>query len=587
MRSNCNSARGIAAWAGLALLSAGAASQPVTPQMWSTEQAAAAQDRKDELQALQTKESACAKADERDDMLLAAAPGLANPSKEDRAELLTAQLRALALESQHWRSECETALQKALDARSKRINAVKALSAKALQGIEAPLPAIAATATAAPTREEIQKLIDNAKQAQEKVDAQRRNLVGIFDEVDRATAAAFELSGEHGEKLLKQARGLQDRAQQSRFQRAHAQAAATHFVDWALELKRCDLAAFEADCAGQAAKSYGQAKAAQQLMERALKQSKQASDKVLDGALRITIGAEYPDPEDKPKRLEAYRFAKVLEDYPDAAAPFAEDSFTLLGGTTGTASLQLSLNKAQSAGWNRLSLIVSAPLADGQGELFGSADGLATSRSFTFAWQAAGLRGRLLGTQQWLWATSLEFGWGYETRSYYEDGPLSLGQQALDKTVLPWKLGASFAFHQAGGRNAHLVRIQAQRTHDLKPAEIRCPAGDNPDQLFITCVAASFGPPQRQTAAVLGYEYRLKGSNFAWSPSIAFNTHSRVTTLASPIYLVRSADDEKRPLNAGIQLSWSSKGRTSITDRTEGLWSWGVFVGAPFRLFGP
>jgi hypothetical protein len=60
-----------------------------------------------------------------------------------------------------------------------------------------------------------------------------------------------------------------------------------------------------------------------------------------------------------------------------------------------------------------------------------------------------------------------------------------------------------------------------------------------------------------------------------------------VTTLASPIYLVRSADDEKRPLNAGIQLSWSSKGRTSITDRTEGLWSWGVFVGAPFRLFGP
>ena len=601
MKSPCIGIRQTAALALLAALGAQAASpsaqQPAFAE-FSDLQRAAAKARKAETAALQDKESLCTNADEMDDLLLLAGGELTEVGDElrefkgtaearlgaqSRFANLAVRVRALAELAQTRREGCERAEREAVQAKALRKSAVSQLSALAARSVGSVAPASTAAAASAPLRAEVRALIADAQVAQAKAEERRQGLAGIYEEVDRATASALSLTAKADAGLLDRALDLQAGAAESRAKRARAQKAATQLVDKALQLKRCDLLDYSGPCAGDLAMVYGQAQAASRQLTRALEESDNTAQKVLDDALEINVGADHPP---GPARIKAYRFAKVLENYPDAKAPFAKDSFEILGGSTGVASLQIGLNSILPAGWNRVSLTVSAPLTEGQGDLFGSADGLANSRSFTFAWQAARLPGRLLGTANWLWAASLEIGWGYETRSYYEDGPMAFSKGSVDKTVLPWKWGTAMAFHEVGSRNAHLVTVQAQRTHDLSPAEIRCPAGPNGDLMFVSCVQSAFGPPKRHSAAVLGYEYRFKGADFALSPSITFNTRSRVTTLGLPIYLVRSAEDEKRPLNAGIRLAWSSKGRTSITDRTDSLWTWGIFVGAPFKLFG-
>ena len=66
---------------------------------------------------------------------------------------------------------------------------------------------------------------------------------------------------------------------------------------------------------------------------------------------------------------------------------------------------------------------------------------------------------------------------------------------------------------------------------------------------------------------------------------MSYNTRSEVTEIGLPLYLVRSADDDKRPFNAGIRADWISKGKESITGSTKNTWSFGVFVGTAFSLF--
>ncbi len=571
-----------------------------------------------ERRALETRQRRCADADLNDDELLRASNQHADllqksaDARLERKELeaikadlgkLALSIPATAAKSNTKRSECDWAKHAATEKKSLRETALQTLSTVAALGVDgrvvvatnAPAPAATPASAAAagkpaplsppgfaPLAHELRNLVETAAKAQDEAEGQRKSLAGIYDEVDKATAQALDLKQIGDAQYLEDARRLQHQVDASRSERRSAQAAATDLVDKALRMKSCALA-YDAACAEAMRDVYRDGRIAQDVHERALQRSKALADEALDTALRINIAHTHADAK---SRVDAYRFAKVLQDHPDSNAPFAKDSFQILAGRDSAASLQFGLNSLLPKGWSRVSAKVSTPLTEGKTDLFGSADGLANSRSVSLAWQAGGLRGKVLATDNWLWATSLQLGSGYQTREYYEDGPTAFTKGITSQTVQPSEIGAAFALHEAGGRNAHLLTIKGQRTHELKPAEIRCPVDKSADLAFVSCVNGSFGPPTAERALVLGYEYRFKGTDFALSPSVAYNTRSHVTTFGLPLYLVRSADDDKRPLNAGFRLERSSKGKTSITGKTESNWSWGVFVGAPFKLFG-
>lgn len=482
--------------------------------------------------------------------------------------------RSVARQAQAAREACDAARQLLRRGETALADARTELRARALE------PAL-------PSKLELEAYLKYAKKAQEEVEAIRTKLAGVYDTVDKATSQALGLTDPGDATRMEEAKSLQRTADSSRRAVSQAQTAANGLVDTALQLQACLLAeaAKPGDtCGAQVPRLYAMARQQQAAHEDGLKAAKKHLDELADMALKIDVDSRWPD---KPSRLKAYEFAKVLRDYPDATAPFARDSFQILAGRKSAASIQFGLESLLPAGWRRVTLKASTPLGDGNyTELFGSADGLDNGRRLALAWDAEGFRGRLFGTQSMLWAGSLEVGWGYQDLAYYPDSAAAFSDGKLSKRVLPWELAGSVALHETGNTRAHLLSFKRQRTYESAQARIRCPAGAADGSLgYVDCITGAVGEPTGRRAWVLGYQLRYKGSDFAVSPSLAYNARTEVVSLGLPLYLVKSADDPKRPLNAGIRLDWSSRGDPAITGRDRSAWTWGVFVGAPFALF--
>jgi hypothetical protein len=553
----------IASWcvgAGLGVTATAVCAVGSLPDLQATrERVVAAKQSLTQAQANETE--ACAAADRLDDDLLRVT---GDPKREHRA---------VAQEAQAARRACSEARQLYKRQEAALAEARADLRARALE------PTL-------PTRVELAAYLQHAKKAQEEVETARAKLAGVYDTVDKATSQALGLTDPGDAGRMTEAKLMQSTAEASRRAVSQAQAAANALVDTALQLQACLLAEAAqpgSPCTTQVPRLYDSAKQQQAIHESSLKTAKAHLESLADMALRIDVDSRWPD---KAARLKAYEFGKVLRDYPDATAPFAKDSFQILAGRKSAASIQFGLESVLPNGWRRVTMKASSPLGDGAyTELFGSADGLDNGRRLALAWDAEGFRGRFLGSEKVLWAGGLELGWGYQDLAYYGDGVSAFADGKQSKRVLPWELAGSLAVHETGNARAHLLSFKRQRTYESARARIRCPTGVADGSLdYVDCITGPVGEPTGRRAWVLGYELRYKGSDFALSPSLAYNTRTEVASVGLPLYLVKSADDPKRPLNAGVRLDWSSRGDPSITGRERSAWTWGVFVGAPFSL---
>ena len=186
-----------------------------------------------------------------------------------------------------------------------------------------------------------------------------------------------------------------------------------------------------------------------------------------------------------------------------------------------------------AGGSSNVTLLFSAPLADqGASRVFSYADGLTGVPKVGLSYVFADTR-PLPWTDTGLFSMSTGLRFGTQTRSYGEDGP-TFPKAASSVRVSPWSLSVAAIGHDPSTRNAHLIRASWQRAFKDGPSKNRCPVDRNGGM---------------------------------------------------PLYLVRSADNDKRPFNAGIRADRTSKGKESISGNTKNQWSFGVFFGADFSQF--
>lgn len=227
-----------------------------------------------------------------------------------------------------------------------------------------------------------------------------------------------------------------------------------------------------------------------------------------------------------------------------------------------------------------MSLLLSAPLGD---RVVSQADGLTGLPKVGLSYQQASVS-PALGSKTLLYSAGAGLRFGYDKRSYYRDGP-TLPKASTDIRVSPWDLTGAVVLRDPGTHNAHVLRLSWQRSCEDGPSKNRCPIDATGDFGFADCVTGKFGAPKARNAGVLSYQYRYQTDAFAVSPTLTTNTRSRVTEVGLPLYLVRNADDDKRPFYAGIRADWTSKCKASITGTTRNTWFFGVFVGTSFSLF--
>lgn len=490
--------------------------------------------------------------------------------------------QALARAAQVKRGLCDQWKLSSADARSRAAAARLLLRevAAAPAAMQTPAPDVArrpAGGSRLPAKTDLQAIVAQAQEAQERVGKERAASQGVYDTVDRATKAALALSQPTDLLWVDTSQAMQDDAAAARAAAHKAQISANKFIKHALTIKACLISAAN-DCGTLHAETYEIARTARDEMNDSLDLSKRKRESLAESAAVIEVAGLWND---DAQRAKALRFAKLIEKYPDANAPFAQNAFTLLASNKEkSAAIRMGWDRLYAGGWRQVTLSFSAPIGD---RVVSYADGLTGLPKVGIGYQMASVS-RAFDSDSLLYAAAAGLRFGYDRRSYYADGP-TFPKSATDVRVSPWELSSAVVLHDANTSNAHLIRASWQRTFEDGPTRNRCPAGSTSDISFVDCITGTIGAPKARQAGVLTYQYRYQTEGFAISPTVTYNTRSKVTEIGLPLYLVRSADDEKRPFNAGIRADWISKGKESITGSTKNTWSFGVFVGTSFSLF--
>lgn len=423
-------------------------------------------------------------------------------------------------------------------------------------------------------------LVNAGREAQAEVEKQKTAARKLYGLIDEATAAAMALQSKDDQSLVTAAKGLQKKADEALRAAGQAQSKANEVVDAALAVKHCQLDKTN-DCVQVAAPDFAKGNAARAEMDRQIDIAKRNIAAVTEATAQIIVAKEVDDGND---RVNALAFRKLLEKYPLAGAPFTKDGVTLLASTKEKkATLVISGSSLLSHDWRRWALRISSPLGeDGQGQPIRYARSGVNQPSFGLSYDWGG--GKFFGAKSLLRSFSLGANVSYSDETYRSDDlDADLSADATKKRYWPSNVYLAGVVHDTTTKNAHLLRLAYQRQYEAKAKTIRCPAGGT-DGLAVKCITASFGAPSLSEEGVVTYEYRYKGSDFAFSPSVTHNWVNRVTEVGMPIYLVKSADDDKRPLTGGLRIDWRSKPKHAApTDKNE--WSIGVFVGGAFSLF--
>lgn len=433
-----------------------------------------------------------------------------------------------------------------------------------------------------PTAEELQSVVVNAQDAQEKVDKARAALVGVYDVVDSATKAALKLQLKTDGSLVTTSNDFQDLARGARDARSDAQTAANAFLKEALVIKACLLTESKT-CGSAHALAYGNAVAQQSRMNVALALSKEKLKQLTTAAAEVEVAVVYTNPI---QRVDALRFAKLLETYPEAGAPFAKNGYSLIVSSKETsASIKLGLNRLFPSGWREASVLFSAPLSGSRpSNVFNYADGLIGLPKVGLSYALMDAR-PVSDKGTWLVSFTTGLRVGYETRNYYATGP-AFPQSDSSVRLLPWTASVAGVGHDVGTRRAHVLRASWQRIYKDGPVKNRCPVDRTGDVLFVDCITGNFGAPTARNEGVLSYQYRYRNEaeSFAASPTLTHNTRTRVTEFGLPIYLWHGEEEGKATFNTGIRIDWVGKGKEAISGNTRNKWSFGIFVGAPFSL---
>lgn len=431
--------------------------------------------------------------------------------------------------------------------------------------------------TRAPSRIDLQAIVTQALDAQERVGKERAATQDVYETVDRATKAALKLTEARDGRWVERSQEMQAEAAAARTAAGDAQKSANKFVQHALTIHRCLISA-TVDCGARQVTAYESARAARDAMNEKLQLSKSKREQLSESVSTIEVAGAWKDDAQRGKALQ---FAKLVEKYPDANAPFAQNAFTLLASNKDkSAAIKLGWDRLYPGGWRQVSLSFSAPFGD---RVLSYADGLTGLPKVGIGYQLASVS-KAFGSESLLYSAAAGLKFGYDKRAYYEDGP-TVPKAATDVRVSPWELSGAMVLHDASTSNSHVLRAAWQRTFEDGPTKNRCPSGTEADVRFVDCITGAFGAPNAREAGLFVYQYRYQTDAFAISPTLSYNTRSKVTEFGLPLYLVRSEDDDKRPFNAGIRADWISKGKESITGSTKNTWSFGVFVGTAFSLF--
>lgn len=526
---------------------------------------------RDLLKASGEAKQACEEADAADDQLLR--EGLA-PTSLTRTLASAAHLKRQLCDQ--WKDQKTQAELRVKTAR-KQLRDVAATAATSPEPTSAAVHGSAETAFV-PARIDLETLVGQAKEAQDRVGKERAAAQGVYETVDRATKTALALTAPTDKAWVDKSQHLQAQAKAAREAGRAAQVAANEFLKHALVIQACLITA-DADCAPLNADTYRRATDARDRMNRQISLSEEARKTLDDTAARIEVAEKW---DSESQRSKALVLTKLIEKYPDANAPFTAEGFTMLASSKDkSAAVRLGLPSLLPGGWREVSLLFSAPLSD---QVFSHADGLTSLPKVGISYRKGGV-GKLFGSETYLqsWAFGLRL--GYDKRIYYDDGPI-LPKASTAVRVSPWDVSLAFIGMDASTErpNSHVLRAAWQRTFKEGATKSKCPTSSG-DLLVVECITGAFGAPKALDAAVLSYQFRFARDGFAVSPTLTYNTRSTVTEISLPWYFIRDMDDDKRPFNAGIRADWTSKGKPSITGTPRHSWSFGVFVGTSFSLF--
>ncbi len=278
------------------------------------------------------------------------------------------------------------------------------------------------------------------------------------------------------------------------------------------------------------------------------------------------------------RQMRARRFLELLEDSTDAATLAGQDAATLTATTAGsTASLRYSFDRRGSDSLNRFNIIVSTPLDTEKARTTlwrRSADGLAGRPKVELSYTRVALS---LGDRLGFFAPGLSFSSARQELEYVDRADLS--KLRTDRSS-PASLGGHVIFSRnADGAQLFSLRVERQRRATPSDNTVTlCPPTPISGSSVLDCLTGGDGAPVRryETVTKLGYQRQSVGPHVDLGLAIEHNARTDKTSIDLPLYLVRSGtDSDKGKRNAGISLSWASKG---------GGWAIGVFVGTPFSL---
>jgi len=436
---------------------------------------------------------------------------------------------------------------------------------------------------------EVGKLVEAAAQAQGKVTDLKGKVADAYVVGDAAAALALAASAPLGD-AAKRALNSFDDAMASRDAIGDAQRASNRLVRSTMQLRQPCGNKASADCDTLRDELSREAQSAQATLDLKLIESQERYKSAKQAAIEVQANVTFKDPEEVQR---AIRFLRALNDNPDAQDLVGKDSYKVTAGKGGAGLAIKIVNQKLGVDWFRgSSLTLSTPAAEaGNSSLYKSADGFSNASKLELAqsfFRGSGLRS---GNDRlsFLHQSGLSLSVGHQRLSYVETGKL---EQESTRTLVPWGLSVFSAVsplssldHQDGSRpNAWYGKLSWQRQVEAGDTTITCPVAVNDGNLkvrnTVNCSTGPFGAPKLVSAWQYQLEYRVKnkdGPDFslALKHNVKTNGSKAVTNIDVPIYLLKTSDDAKSPIHAGLNLGWSSKGGTSF----------GIFLGAPLSLY--
>lgn len=281
------------------------------------------------------------------------------------------------------------------------------------------------------------------------------------------------------------------------------------------------------------------------------------------------------------ERQAALRFLQLIDRNPDAKGLFGGEAIRLSAGKAGgEASIRLDLDRFINNPARDISLIVSAPVGDGNSTaLYDTGEGVASGAKATLAYR---FTPRLLKSERvldYLYQFGAHVSVGYSSLPYRRVDDVTTG---LKQRSTPWAVGSQVVYADASGTLLHQLgveyKVEAGYPSDATKTT-RCPALPA-GQLSVGCPTAYFVAPEQRAGLAFSYNVRFKTSKVAFSPAVTYDRRTRVTSLDVPIYLV--GDVEKKALNAGVAFSRQSAGKDGGSSSS----AWRLFIGTPFSLLG-